>query len=128
MTAFRTMPRSLARRRCGHLSSVFCDFRNLGDSPEIDILQDGVLFAGYLILNEASARRAKELPELHGVSDKPLRIADQRARALNRPVDAPAVLLVVLAGRSQRLPATRAAEPLRTIAIQQVQVDRDGAQ
>src|SRR5204863_2675118 len=97
-------------------------------SGELDVVQYGVGLPAHLVLDEPAAGRTAELAELDGVLDEALGIADQRTRRLDRPIDAMAVVLVVLARRAERLTAARATEPPRAAVVHEIEVVRDLAQ
>ena len=59
--------------------------------------------------------------ELDGVLDEALGIADERTGGLDRPIDAMAVVLVVLARRAERLTAARATEPPRAAVVHEIE-------
>src|SRR5207249_2125166 len=84
--------------------------------------------AAHLILDHPTTRRAAELPKLHGIDDEPLRLAYQRVRRLDRPIDPMAVRLVVLRSWPEGLAAAGAGEPVRAVTLHQIQILGDRAQ
>jgi hypothetical protein len=70
---------------------------------QFDILKHGILGSAGLVLDEACASRAAELPKLHSIVNEPLRLADQCIRRLDWLIDPMAVKFVVRPSRRQRL-------------------------
>src|SRR2546427_1416427 len=95
---------------------------------QLDVAEHGIVLPAHFVLYSSPARRAAELAELHGVVDEALRVADQRAGRLDRAVDAVAVELVVLGGGAEGLAAVGAGQPVRAVAIHQIEVLGDRAQ